>query len=106
LLTGSFMDYVLPARPRSAGHRCHVSRRSHRRPNPLGIKGIGGESGPTGSPPAVISAIVDALRDYGIQHIEMPAHAERVWRADRGGAAPPKSRRSRTAPLPFTCRCG
>jgi carbon-monoxide dehydrogenase large subunit len=48
--------------------------------NTLGVKGIG-ESGPTGAPPAVIGAIVDALRDFGVEHIDMPAHPERIWRA-------------------------
>jgi carbon-monoxide dehydrogenase large subunit len=79
LLTGSFMDYVLPRALDLPA--IDVTFQEVASPtNPLGIKGIG-ESGPTGSPPAVISAIVDALRDYGVQHIEMPAHAERVWRA-------------------------
>jgi carbon-monoxide dehydrogenase large subunit len=46
----------------------------------LGIKGCG-EAGAAGSPPAVINALVDALRDYGIRHIDMPATSERVWSA-------------------------
>jgi aerobic carbon-monoxide dehydrogenase large subunit len=48
--------------------------------NPLGIKGAG-EAGAIGAPPAVINAVVDALSEYGIEHVEMPATAERVWRA-------------------------
>jgi len=48
--------------------------------NPLGAKGIG-ESGTIGSTPAVQSAVVDALRHLGVRHIDMPATAERVWRA-------------------------
>lgn len=85
LLTGSFMDYVLP---RAADlPAINVTFQEVASPtNPLGVKGIG-ESGPTGAPPAVISAIVDALRDYGVQHVEMPATAERVWRAMAGGAS-------------------
>jgi carbon-monoxide dehydrogenase large subunit len=48
--------------------------------NPLGAKGIG-ESGTIGSTPAVQSAVVDALSPFGIRHVDMPATAERVWRA-------------------------
>ena len=48
--------------------------------NPLGAKGIG-ESGTIGSTPAVQSAVVDAVSHLGIRHIDMPATAERVWRA-------------------------
>ena len=48
--------------------------------NPLGAKGIG-ESGTIGSTPAVQSAVIDALRHLGVTHIDMPATAEKVWRA-------------------------
>jgi carbon-monoxide dehydrogenase large subunit len=48
--------------------------------NPLGIKGAG-EAGATGAPPAVISAILDALKPLGIDHIDMPATPSRVWGA-------------------------
>jgi carbon-monoxide dehydrogenase large subunit len=48
--------------------------------NPLGVKGIG-ESGTIGSTPAVQSAVIDALSHLGIRHIDMPATAEKVWRA-------------------------
>ena len=48
--------------------------------NPLGAKGIG-ESGTIGSTPAVQSAVVDALGHLGVRHIDMPATAEKVWRA-------------------------
>ncbi len=48
--------------------------------NPLGAKGIG-ESGTIGSTPAVQSAVVDALSHLGVRHLDMPATAERVWRA-------------------------
>jgi aerobic carbon-monoxide dehydrogenase large subunit len=50
------------------------------RTNPLGVKGAG-ESGTVGAPPAVLNAIVDALAPFGIVDVEMPATAERVWRA-------------------------
>ncbi|MCS6854277.1 MAG: molybdopterin-dependent oxidoreductase, partial [Elioraea sp.] len=48
--------------------------------NPLGVKGAG-EAGAVGSPPAVINAVVDALADEGVTHIDMPVTPERVWRA-------------------------
>lgn len=48
--------------------------------NPLGAKGIG-ESGTIGSTPAVQSAVCDALKPFGVRHVDMPATAERVWRA-------------------------
>ncbi len=50
--------------------------------NPLGVKGAG-EAGNVGALPAVANAIVDALSEFGIRHIEMPATPERVWRAIR-----------------------
>ncbi|MEE8516376.1 MAG: hypothetical protein V3T02_07040, partial [Alphaproteobacteria bacterium] len=48
--------------------------------NPLGVKGAG-EAGNVGAMPAVANAVVDALAPYGINHIEMPATSERIWRA-------------------------
>jgi aerobic carbon-monoxide dehydrogenase large subunit len=48
--------------------------------NPLGVKGIG-ESGITGAPPTVIGTICNALKEFGVEHIEMPAQPEVVWRA-------------------------
>jgi aerobic carbon-monoxide dehydrogenase large subunit len=79
LLTGSFMDYCMPR----ADDLPAIEFSYNVVPcttNPLGIKGAG-EAGSIGAPPAVINAIVDALADYGIEHIEMPATPERVWRA-------------------------
>jgi len=52
--------------------------------NPLGVKGAG-EAGAVGAMPAVTNAIVDALAQFGVRHVEMPATPERVWRAIRGG---------------------
>jgi carbon-monoxide dehydrogenase large subunit len=59
--------------------------------NPLGVKGVG-EAGTIASTPAVVNAIVDALRPMGIRDIVMPCTPERVWRAiqtarDNGSAA-------------------
>jgi aerobic carbon-monoxide dehydrogenase large subunit len=54
--------------------------------NLLGIKGAG-EAGATGAPPAVVSAILDALRPLGIQHIDMPATPNKIWHAIQGARA-------------------
>jgi carbon-monoxide dehydrogenase large subunit len=48
--------------------------------NPLGVKGAG-EAGATGAPPAIISAILDALKPLGIEHVDMPATPSRIWAA-------------------------
>jgi carbon-monoxide dehydrogenase large subunit len=52
--------------------------------NPLGIKGAG-EGGSTGAPPAIVNAIVDALREYGVKDVPMPATPHRIWQAIRRG---------------------
>jgi aerobic carbon-monoxide dehydrogenase large subunit len=51
----------------------------------LGVKGCG-EAGAIGSPPAIINAICNALRDYGVDHIDMPATPEKVWAAIHAGS--------------------
>jgi aerobic carbon-monoxide dehydrogenase large subunit len=79
LLSGSFMDYALPRAnefPDIEVELLEVPCAT----NPLGVKGAG-EAGAVGSPPALINAIIDALRDDGVTHIDMPATPERVWRA-------------------------
>ncbi|HUA54347.1 MAG TPA: molybdopterin cofactor-binding domain-containing protein, partial [Candidatus Sulfotelmatobacter sp.] len=79
LVTGSFMDYCMPRAdnlpPFSVGQ--HTTLCTH---NQLGVKGCG-EVGAIGSPAAVMNAVVDALKSYGISHLDMPATPERVWRA-------------------------
>ena len=82
LVTGTFMDYAVP---RAAdGPSFHFE--THNVPcttNPLGVKGAG-EAGAIGSCPAVVNAIIEGLwREYKIDHIDMPATAERVWIAIR-----------------------
>jgi carbon-monoxide dehydrogenase large subunit len=82
LITGTFMDYALP---RAADGPSFVFE-THNVPcttNPLGVKGAG-EAGAIGSCPAVVNAIIEGLwREYKIDHIDMPATAERVWIAIR-----------------------
>ncbi|MFZ3241907.1 MAG: xanthine dehydrogenase family protein molybdopterin-binding subunit [Pseudolabrys sp.] len=77
LVTGSFMDYAMP--------RAHdtpmINVLSHPVPtksNPLGAKGCG-EAGTSGGLPSVANAVVDALSEFGIKHLEMPMTPARVW---------------------------
>ena len=82
LLTGSFMDYTLPRAdhmPRAlvTGYNqtpCHN--------NLLGIKGAG-EGGSIGAPPAIMNAVMDALAEQGVSHLDMPVTPLNVWRAIR-----------------------
>ena len=77
LLTGSFMDYGIPHFPDLPSmESATLSTPSPN--NRLGIKGVG-ELGPIGAPPAIIGAIVDALSNEGVDHVEMPPTAARVW---------------------------
>ncbi len=78
LLTGSFMDYVMPR----AQLITDVSLFTHVEPTPnnlLGAKGVG-ETGTTGAISACMNAIVDALRHLDIDHCEMPVTSYRLWR--------------------------
>ena len=79
LLSGSFMDYGMPRADQFPAFELECNE-VLAPSNPLGIKGAG-EGGMTGAPPALINAIVDALRERGVKHIEMPATPEKVWRA-------------------------
>jgi carbon-monoxide dehydrogenase large subunit len=88
LLTGSYMDYALPR----AGDVPAFTVASHPVPattNPLGVKGCG-EAGCAGALTSVMNAVVDALSDYGIRHIDMPATPFRVWQAIQAAVAAPK----------------
>jgi len=85
LVTGSFMDYAMP--------RAHdapmINVASHPVPtksNPLGAKGCG-EAGTSGGLPSVANAVIDALSDYGIRHLEMPMTPARIWHAIRDARA-------------------
>lgn len=81
-VTGSFMDYALPHAddlPSFVTALSEVPSTTH----PLGFRG-GGEGGITPALGVIVNAVVDALAEYGVTHIEMPCTAERVWRAIRG----------------------
>jgi carbon-monoxide dehydrogenase large subunit len=81
LLTGSFMDYAMPRAVLVSGVKL-VEHPVPTRLNPLGAKGVG-EAGVTGSLPAVMNAVVDALQQAGVSEFEMPATPLRVWQALR-----------------------
>ena len=85
LLSGSFMDYTMPR----ADHMPPISFETVEilcTTNPLGIKGSG-EAGAIGAPPAVINAVVDALAEFGVRHVDMPATAHALWRVLRQAKA-------------------
>jgi carbon-monoxide dehydrogenase large subunit len=79
LVTGSFMDYAMP-RPGEVSGLKLLEHPVPTRLNPLGAKGVG-EAGVTGSLPALMNAVLDALREAGVRRFEMPATPRRVWEA-------------------------
>ena len=85
LLSASYMDYAMPRADDlpmfDVDHSCQTPC-TH---NPLGVKGCG-EAGATGSPPAVVNAVVDALQSAGkdVTHVDMPLSPDRVWAAMNG----------------------
>jgi carbon-monoxide dehydrogenase large subunit len=84
LVTGSYMDYALP-RAEDAPPFTFESLPDPAKTNPLGVKGCG-EAGCAGGLPAVMNALVDALRGLGVRHVDMPATPQRVWQAIRSAA--------------------
>lgn len=79
LLTGSLQDYALPR----AGHLPDMKLDHTETPsplNPLGAKGTG-EAGTVGAPIAILNAVLDALRPFDVDHLDLPITPERVWRA-------------------------
>ncbi len=80
LVSGSFMDYTMPRAHDAPPFAPFMSRPVPATTNPLGAKGCG-EAGVAGALPAVMNAVVDALREFGVRDIEMPATPDRVWRA-------------------------
>ncbi|MBL8687938.1 MAG: xanthine dehydrogenase family protein molybdopterin-binding subunit [Rhodospirillaceae bacterium] len=82
LLTGSFMDYTMPRAGDFPDIRFSTINIPCRN-NPLGIKGAG-EAGTIGATPAVVNAVVDALKPLKVRHVDMPLTPERVWQAMQG----------------------
>jgi len=86
-LGASLMDYLIPTALEvpdwETGHT--VTPSPH---HPIGAKGVG-ESATVGSPPAVVNAVVDALKPFGVRHADMPLTPSRVWDAMQGHPSPP-----------------
>ncbi len=87
LVSGSFVDYLLPTAADTISFDIeHTTTPSTT--NTLGTKGVG-EAGTIASTPAVVNAVVDAIRQFGVNDIQMPCTPERVWKAihsvDAGG---------------------
>ena len=79
LVTGSFMDYAMP-RAHDAPMIVVASHPVPTKSNPLGAKGCG-EAGTSGGLPSIANAVIDALSELGIKHLEMPMTPARVWQA-------------------------
>jgi carbon-monoxide dehydrogenase large subunit len=90
LLTGNMSTYRIPSAAELPGFTLDREV-SPSTTNNLGIKGIG-EAGTIAAPPAVLNAVADALRFVGVEFIDLPASAERVWRVvqEAKGEAPPE----------------
>jgi carbon-monoxide dehydrogenase large subunit len=82
LLSGSFMDYCVPRADQLPPLRNAFDESVPSRTNLLGVKGCG-ELGTIGAVPAVVHAVLDALHERGVLHLEMPLTPEKVWRALR-----------------------
>ncbi len=80
LVTGSLMDYALPRADSMPKMKMAFYEDAPTAKNPLGVKGSG-EAGCCGAPPAIVNAVLDALKQDGVLHIEMPLTSEKVWRA-------------------------
>jgi len=84
LLTGSLMDYCVPRADQFPAMQASFDESVPCKTNLLGVKGCG-EIGTIGAVPAVVHAVLDALRSRGVAHLEMPLTSEKVWRALQRG---------------------
>ena len=84
-VTASLMDYAVP-RAGTLPRVVSVRTETPSPRNPLGAKGVG-EAGTIGATPAVVNAVMDALRPFGVRHLDMPLGPRKVWAAIHGGAA-------------------
>ena len=82
LLSASFMDYAMPRADQLPMFDTEISEVPSTT-NPLGMRG-GGEGGTTPALAAVTNAVVDALAEFGVEHLDLPLTSERVWKALRG----------------------
>ncbi|MEZ5842587.1 MAG: xanthine dehydrogenase family protein molybdopterin-binding subunit [Hyphomicrobiaceae bacterium] len=83
LLTASFMDYTMPRADDMPPLDIAYFEDAPTTHNPIGSKGAG-EAGCCGAPPAIVNAVIDALAEWGVTHIDMPVTPEKVWRAING----------------------
>jgi len=83
LLTASFMDYTMPRADDMPPLDVAYYEDAPTKHNPIGSKGAG-EAGCCGAPPAIVNAVIDALAEWGVTHIDMPVTPEKVWRAING----------------------
>ncbi|MFI1169742.1 xanthine dehydrogenase family protein molybdopterin-binding subunit [Streptomyces sp. NPDC020801] len=92
LVSGTMADYMVPAAPDLPDF---VTDRTETPAvsNPLGVKGVG-EAGTIASTPAVVNAVVDALRPLGVQDVRMPCTPERVWQAVQSALRSPRKETS------------
>lgn len=79
LITGTLMDYTMP-RADNFPNFTLAQTVTSTPANPIGAKGVG-EAATIGSTPAVVNAVMDALKPFGIRHIDMPLNAAKIWRA-------------------------
>jgi len=92
MLTGSFMDYAMPRAEDVPASFVVADHPVPAKTNPLGVKGCG-EAGCAGALTSVMNAVIDALADRGIQHVDMPLTPFRIWQAlnaaNSGGRSDP-----------------
>ncbi len=81
-LNSTLADYLMPSAAELPSFESTFQQTPTDR-NPLGVKGVG-ESGTIGATPAVLNAVVDALSEFGVRHLDIPLTPERVWRAIQG----------------------
>jgi len=89
LINASFSEYLVPSAvdlPSFITGRTETPATT----NPLGVKGVG-EAGTIASTPAVVNAVIDAVRHLGVSDIEMPCSPMRVWQAIHGAGRPATS---------------
>ncbi|MGN6747750.1 MAG: xanthine dehydrogenase family protein molybdopterin-binding subunit [Xanthobacteraceae bacterium] len=86
LLTGSFMDYAMP-RAADVPSFAVADHGVPTKTNPLGVKGVG-EAGCAGGLPCAMNAVLDALAEHGVRHLDMPLTPFRIWQALQTARSP------------------
>jgi carbon-monoxide dehydrogenase large subunit len=85
LLSATLLDYAVPNAGKLPSFETErtVTPCPH---NPLGVKGVG-EAGTIASPATIVNAVMDALKPYGVKHLDMPLRAEKIWKAIQGNGS-------------------